>query len=420
VRRRLFLQRAMASPWALMGMATQASTGPPARVSVRARVVVVGGGFAGSACALMLRQIDPALLVSMIDPNEDYATGPMSNQVIVGERRLASIMLTRAGARRAGVQMVRDRVSAIDAERRVVTLGRGGKLRYDRLVLAPGIRFLTERVEGYDAGAALRMPHGWTNGAQVQLLARQLRAMRNGGVLAISVPAGLFRCPPGPYERASLIAHFLQRHKPRSKVLIFDANNQFPKQALFTAAWEELYAGLIEWIPPGQGGAISRVDPSTLTLFSSSGAHAVAVANVIPPQAPGQLAPDTGLASDHGWCPIEPLSFESTLRPGIHVIGDACIAGAMPKAGSAAVSQAEQCARAIVALLAGREAPTPRLTSVCYSAVAPGKTLHIGGQYQLLGGAIVSLPTMPYTFDAQQAIEARAWYRRIRTAAFGG
>ncbi len=165
------------------------------------------------------------------------------------------------------------------------------------------------------------------------------------------------RCPPGPYERASLVAEFLAKHKPRSKVLIFDANNRFPRQDAFTTAWKEIYGDRIEWIPVTEGGAVERVDVRTNTLYTASGAHHVAVANVIAPQAPGAFALDAGLASGHGWCPVDPTTFESMNVPRVHVIGDACIADAMPKAASAALSQATQCAAAIVARFANR-APT--------------------------------------------------------------
>ena len=265
--------------------------------------------------------------------------------------------MSRAGVRRAGIRLVGDRVAAIDVGAHQVRLQTGRALPFDRLVVAPGIRFLWHKPEGYDAAAAQSMPHAWQAGDQTQRLAAQLRAMDDGGVVAISVPSGLMRCPPAPYERASLIAYFLARHKPRSKLLILDSNNHFPRQDLFTGAWQSLYPGIIEWIASTQDGAVVRVDTANMTLYTANAAHRVAVANVIPPQAPGQIAADAGLASDHGWCPVAPHSFESQLIPGVHVIGDACIADAMPKSGSAAVSQARQCAGAIVALLAGREVP---------------------------------------------------------------
>ena len=323
MRRREFLRRGALAA----GAASWQARGSCAAVDAP-RVVIIGAGFAGGACALQLRRVNPSLHITLIDPDLRYVTCPMSSAVLVDLRSMGSITVTRAGMRRAGVHYRGERVTAIDPGKRRVRLRGGGEIGYDRLVVAPGIRLLFGTPEGYDAAAALRMPHAWQAGAQTQLLAAQLHSMSDGGTVAISVPSGLMRCPPGPYERASLIAHWLKQHRPRSKVLLFDANNQFPRQDLFTAAWQELYPGMIEWIPPAEGGAVMRVDVRTSTLYTASGAHRVALANIIPPQAPGQLALDAGLASGHGWCPVKPASFESELMDNVHVIGDACIAGA--------------------------------------------------------------------------------------------
>jgi sulfide dehydrogenase [flavocytochrome c] flavoprotein chain len=388
-----------------------------------ARVVIVGGGFAGGGCALQLRLLNAQIRVTLIDGEIDYTTCPMSNAVLAELRTLGSITTTRGGLKGAGIEVLRDRVTAIDAQRRRVRLLGGHSLAYDRLIVAPGIRLLFGRPEGYDQAAANLMPHAWQAGAQTQLLAQQLRALPDGGVVAISVPGGLMRCPPGPYERASLIAYWLRTHRPRSKVLIFDANNHFPRQDVFSAAWQEHFPGMIEWIPPGDGGEITRVDARSLTLFSSSGAHKVSVANVIPPQAPAELAPAAGLASAHGWCPVRPQSFESELAPAVHVIGDACIAGAMPKSASAALSQALQCAAAVAAALADREPPAPQLSSVCYSQLAPDAALAMRAHFAVTENDIRQLPAAPgessAAFDVAQAQEALAWYTQIRTQSFG-
>ena len=415
MKRRGFLQRGALAAAGLMAGAGRAAT----RAAGRRKVAIVGGGFAGSACALHLRQLDPAIEISLIDPVERYATCPMSNEVIAGMRGMASITLSRAGLRRAGVSVINDRVTAIDAPRRELRLAAGGTLTFDRLVVAPGIRFLWDRIDGYDENAAQKMPHAWKAGPQTLLLAAQLRRMADGGVVAISVPSGLLRCPPGPYERASLIAHYLRQHKPRSKVLILDANNSFPKQAQFTDAWNTLYPGMIEWIPVIEDGAVVRVDTATMSLYTAANSHRVAVANVIPPQAPGDLAPAAGLSSDHGWCPINPDSFESTLVPGVHVIGDACIADAMPKSASAAVSQAQRCATAVAAMLSGREAPAPVFDSICYSMLAPQQALAFPGHFHVTDGRIVaeqgaSVPASP----AQESLAAQRWYAAIRRNAF--
>jgi sulfide dehydrogenase [flavocytochrome c] flavoprotein subunit len=428
-RRRCLQLTALAAAYGVSGLSL--ATSP--RAQPKARVVIVGAGFAGSACALHLRRLDPSIEVTLIDPVEHYATCPMSNEVLAGLRDLASITVARDGVRRAGVKLVRERVDGIDASGRSVRLASGRALPYDRLVVAPGIRFLWNKIEGYDEAATRVMPHAWQAGAQTQRLAAQLRAMDNGGVVAISVPSGLMRCPPAPYERASLIAQYLSQHKRRSKLLIFDSNNHFPKQDLFTDAWQSLYPGVIEWIAPTEDGAIVRVDTASMTLYSGNAAHPVAVANIIPPQAPGQIAADAGLASGHGWCPIAPATFESQLIGHVHVIGDACIADAMPKAASAAVSQARQCAIAIVALLAGQEVPEPGFDSVCYSMLGPARAIAIHARFNIEQGRIVALesPAAPTvtastgtaaaaSAGAQQAREAQRWYRGIRAETFGG
>lgn len=386
------------------------------------RVVVIGGGFGGSACALYLRRLAPGIAVTLVDPETHYVTCPLSNDVIAGMRELGGLTTTRDGLRRSGVTVVPDRVEAIDAPARRLRLATGADVGFDRLVLAPGIRFLTHRIDGYDDATAERMPHAWQAGEQTLRLATQLRAMRDGGVVAISVPQGLIRCPPAPYERASLIAEYLKRRKPRSKILIFDANNHFPKQDLFVAAWEELYPGMVEWIAPSAGGAIDKVDSRTMTLWAGGAAHRVDVANVIPPQAPAPLAADAGLAAEHGWCPVDPRTFQSQLQDAIHVIGDACIADDMPKSGSAAVSQARQCARALVALLGDREPPPPRFDSVCYSLVAGNRGIRIARRYRLLRGRISVVEPAATADEDPAAVPAAAalWYRRIRIQAFGG
>jgi sulfide dehydrogenase [flavocytochrome c] flavoprotein chain len=392
------------------------------QAGVGAKVLIVGGGFAGASCALALRRLNPTLDVSLADPDDHYFTCPMSNRVLVGLRGMASIRVPRRGLERAGVRYLRDRVIAIDPQARRARLSGGALLAYDRLVMAPGIRFLWGTPQGYDRAAAQLMPHAWAGGAQTEILAAQLRDMRNGGVVAISVPAGLMRCPPGPFERASLIAGFLQRHKPRSKVLIFDSNNRFPKQDAFTHAWETLYPGMIQWIPVVEDGSVVRVDPMRRILYTAHAAHRADVASIIPPQAPHLLAAQVGLASGHGWCPIKPDSFESPLVANVHVIGDACIADPMPKAASAANAQARQCALAIVAALEGREPPAAQFESVCYSMLGSASALAIHGRFRSADGVIEQLPALEDADSVspeQEAQNADAWYARIVADSFG-
>jgi sulfide dehydrogenase [flavocytochrome c] flavoprotein subunit len=240
-------------------------------------------------------------------------------------------------------------------------------------------------------------------------------------VVVISVPAGPMRCPPGPFERASLMAAYLARRAARAKVLIFDANNHFPRQDAFSAAWQELYPGTIEWIPVTLGGALERVDPERMTLYGARGAQRADLINIIPPQAPAALAVQAGLASDHGWCPVEPATFESTLVPGVHVIGDACIADPMPKSASAAHAQAGQCARALAAAFDGAAPPPPAMDSVCYSLIAPDRALAIRGRFEMHDGVLDSLPDVQGAGSVSEQDEARnaaSWYRRIVAQSF--
>jgi NADPH-dependent 2,4-dienoyl-CoA reductase/sulfur reductase-like enzyme len=405
-----------------LGVASLAAIAPCIARAAKPCVAIVGGGFGGSACALALKRGDPSLDVTLIDPVARYVTCPMSSEVVVGARALDSLTITRDALARAGVRFVQAPANALDADTRTLRLDDGARVPFDACVVAPGIRFLYGTPEGYDEAAAQRMPHAWEAGAQTLRLAELLRAMDDGGTFAISVPAGLMRCPPGPYERASLVAEFLARHKPRSKVLIFDANNRFPREEAFAAAWKALYGERIEWVPVTEGGAVVRVDVRTSTLHTSSGAHRVALANVIPPQGPGTFALDAGLASGHGWCPIHPVTFESTNVPHVHVIGDACIADAMPKAASAALSQAKQCAAAILARFSNREAPAPALDSVCYSALALDRSLAIHARFRVEREHFVAEPAAadaPSAVSAEERAASAAWYRAIRRSAFG-
>ena len=423
VRRRTALGLAVG---AVAAAALGGSSRARGRARARARVLVIGGGFAGGACALELRRLDPSLDVEIIDPEERYVSCPMSNEVLVKLRTLESLRIARAGLEQRGVRVIRDRAKAIDARRRLVTLERGAARSYERLVLAPGIRFLWGRPQGYTEAVAQRMPHAWQAGAQTLVLAAQIASLRAGGVVAISVPAGPMRCPPGPFERASLIAGYLKPRNARAKVLIFDANNRFPKQDVFTEAWRELYPGMIEWIPVVSGGAVERVDPASMTLHTAQGSQRADVINIIPPQAPAEIAADAGLAEGHGWCPVEAPTFASTLAPDIHVIGDACIADPMPKAASSASSQARCCARAIAAALGGAgaraSAAGASLESVCYSLLAPDRALSIRARFEIKDGAIERLAPAdePGASPAQSALAAEQWFARLKLDSFGG
>jgi NADPH-dependent 2,4-dienoyl-CoA reductase/sulfur reductase-like enzyme len=390
------------------------------------RVVVVGGGFAGATCARVLKKLEPRLDVSLVEPNATFTACPFSNGVVAGLRELRQQQFGYDAVKREGVTLAQTSATAVDAATRSVTLGDGGRLAYDRLVLAPGIDLNWTGLPGYDEAAAEKMPHAWKAGPQTQLLRRQLEAMEDGGLVVMSAPANPFRCPPGPYERASLIAHYLKTKKPKSKLLLLDAKDAFSKQRLFQNAWAQLYPGLIEWVPLSQGGKVTSVDPSSMTFVTDFARHKAAVGNVIPPQRAAAIAARAGVANQAGWCPVEPVSFESTLQPGIHVLGDAAIMGAMPKSAFAANAQAKVCAAAIVAKLAGRPPAEPRLVNTCYSLVAPDYGISIAGVYRPDKGQLADIPgaggVSPLDADAafrtQEALYAEGWFRTITSEVF--
>jgi NADPH-dependent 2,4-dienoyl-CoA reductase/sulfur reductase-like enzyme len=294
-------------------------------------------------------------------------------------------------------------------------------------VLSPGIDFRWNAIQGYDEAAAKLMPHAYAGGEQIALLRRQLEEMPDGGLVVISSPVTPSRCPPAPYERAALIAHYLKTKKPRSKVIVLDAKDSFTMQKLFENAWKALYSDMVEWVPVGSGGGLASVDAKTRTLSTDFDKYEAAVANVIPPQIAGKVAAIAGVADRTGWCPVDPVTFESKLKPNIHVIGDAAIAGAMPRSASAAGSQAKLCAAAVAALLLGKTPAAPTLTSSCFSLLAPDYAISqrgtyrvIDGQYQESDPGIVASPVVaPAETRSAEAKEAAAWYADITAAVFG-
>ncbi|HYC02622.1 MAG TPA: NAD(P)/FAD-dependent oxidoreductase [Azospirillaceae bacterium] len=345
------------------------------------RVVVVGGGFGGATAARLIRRLDPAIRVTLVERARTYTTCPMSNLVLAGARPLEENVFTYKALEKEGIKVVRAEAAAVDAGARAVVLADGTKLPFDRAILAPGIDFRYDAVQGFSEAAAERMPHAWKAGAQTTLLRRQLEAMDDGGTVVISVPGNPYRCPPGPYERASLIAHYLAARKPRSKILILDGKDNFSKQTLFENAWAARYPNMIQWISKTDGGAVTSVDPKALTAETDFGTMRGDVFNLIPPQTAGRVAVASGATDKGGWCPVDPVTFESRLLPGVHVIGDATVAAPMPKSATAATSQAHIAAQAVVDLLRGRTPPTPILANTCYSLAAPDYGISVTGVY---------------------------------------
>jgi sulfide dehydrogenase [flavocytochrome c] flavoprotein chain len=397
-----------------------------ARAEASARVVVIGGGFGGASCARALRKADPKLDVTLIEPNTTFTSCPLSNEVIAGLRDIAAQQFTYDKIAAEGVRVIAQAATTIDPQARKVTLTDGSTLSYERLVLSPGIDLDFKAVQGYGEAAADKMTHAWKAGPQTLLLKRQIEAMDDGGVVAIAVPANPMRCPPAPYERASLIAHYLKAHKPRSKVLILDAKDTFSQQKLFEQAWAALYGGMIERISISQGGRVTEVNATERTIITEFGNYTPEVANIIPPQKAGRIAAAAGAVDHTGWCPIDPMTFASTLVPDIHVIGDACLGGGIPKSAAAAQAQGKACAAIITAQLAGKTPETPTLTGVCYNTVAPGYAFSLAGVYQPKGdifaeieGGGTSPVDAPLDIRAKEAQAATDWYKTTTVNAFG-
>jgi sulfide dehydrogenase [flavocytochrome c] flavoprotein subunit len=354
------------------GASLAALAARPARSESRARVVVVGGGIAGATVAKYLATSSARPEVTLVEPKQRYTTCFFSNLYLAGTRSLESLTHGyEALAGRYGINIVHDVAKTIDPVAKTVALGGGGKLSYDRAVVAPGIAFKYGAIEGYDEAAAQIIPHAWNAGAQTELLRRQLESMDDGGVFVIVAPPNPFRCPPGPYERASLVAYYFKQFKPRSKILILDAKDTFFEQDLFEDGWSRHYPGMIEWLPAQFTNGIKSVDVKTRKIKTGGETFSASVANIIPAQIAGELAQRAGLADQTGWCPINPITFESNFHSGIHVIGDATNAGDMPKSAFVANSQAKACAFAIASALTGSEVMTPHLFNTCFTLLAP-------------------------------------------------
>ena len=390
------------------------ATVAPAVIGVaRPRVAVVGGGFGGATCARYLNAYDPDVHVTLIDPATTYVTCPMSNRVVAAQLPPEAITFP---LHHVANEHVAAHAVAVDARKRLVVTAEGA-VPYDRVVLAPGIELVYEAIDGAPGGFL----HAWRGGAQAVELRDAIRGMRPGGVFAIAVPDNPYRCPPGPYERASLVAEHFLEHNPRAKILILDAKDAFTKQALFEEAWRLRYPGMIEWLPRRESGTVVAVrDGVFVTDFDE---HAVDVGNLVPPQRAAGIARD--FDEGRGWCSVDPTTFESTVAPGVHVVGDAIEATPMPKSAFAANNQAKACAAAVVALLRDRPPPAPFMMNTCYSLAASDYGFSISGVYDVAEGAIRTRTAGQSPLGAgadvreREAHHAGDWYHAITRDTFG-
>ncbi len=412
---------AAASP-ALFGSAAIAKGG--------GKVVIVGGGAGGATVARILKSDAPQLDVTLVETQPIYTTCFNSNHYFGGFRTFASLQHSYDGLRKLGITVAIDTASAIDPAKKAVTLASGATLAYDRLVLSPGIDFKYEAIEGYSPEAALILPHAWKAGSQTLLLMHQLEEMEDGGVVVMAVPDNPYRCPPGPYERACMIAHFLKTKKPKSKLVIFDAKRTFSKQPAFEEAFAKYYDGIIDLNLTNEidDFRVVRVDPKTKEVVTKSGTRLkAAVANIIPPQKAGVIAFAAGCA-DGDWCPIDPDNFASSKVKDTYVLGNSSIATEMPKSAFSANSQGKSVAANILAELAGAERYPARYRNTCWSLLAADDSIKVGASYkpeekdgkEILeaSGGFVSHPGETAEVRKENYLEGRAWYYAIIADAF--
>ena len=404
----------------------------------KASVVVVGGGFGGATAAKYLKKMDPALDVTLVERLKTYTSCPLSNEILTGHGKIEDLQTGYDGLAKRGVKVMFDDAIGIDAAAKTVKLNSGTTLKYDALVLSPGIDFNYGAVEGYSEQLAnTSHPHAWKAGPQTLALKKQIEAIPDGGVFVLSVPPKPFRCPPGPYERASLVASYFKHHgKHKSKVLILDANDSFSKKGLFEQAWKMHYNGMIQWVPGAEGGKVTKMDAQTNTAFTDFGEYKADVLNIIPPHHAGAIAKNAGLANAQGWCEVDMLTMESAVQKDIWVIGDACIHGDLPvydapKSAHIANTQAKVAAGAIIAKLNGVPAPEPFFVNTCYSTVADDWGFSVVHIYRVEGGKLVYIKEAGGISPVNMADEAQlklqrklesryvvGWFKNIMADAF--
>jgi NADPH-dependent 2,4-dienoyl-CoA reductase/sulfur reductase-like enzyme len=389
----------------------------------RPRVVVIGAGYAGATAAKYIRMwSEGGIDVTLVEPNDSFISCPISNLVIGGSKTMADITTPYDNlVKRHGVQMVKDRVASIDAARRIVKLAGGSELPYDRLIVSPGVDFMWDSLPGMSKpGAQDKVLHAWKAGAQTVALRKQLEAMPDGGVFAMSIPLAPYRCPPGPYERACQVADYFSKAKPKSKVLILDANDDVTsKGPLFKKAWAERYKGIVEYRPKHN---LVDVDAASNTLkFEFNDDLKAHVLNVIPNMRAGDVAVNAGLATaNKRWCEVDFLTFESKAAPNVHVLGDAIqIAPAMPKSGHMANQHGKACAAAVIALLTGKQVnPMPIYNNTCYSFVSAEDVVHVSSvhRYDADKKTMLAVAGSGGVSSAANELEGRyalAWARNI-------
>ena len=402
-------------------LAAAGTIAAPAIAQAKPRVVVVGGGPGGATVAkYVARDSGGAIHVTLVEPAKEFVTCFHSNLYLGDFRPYDSIKHSYAGLTKYGITLVQEPAALINRDTRTVRLASQVSLPYDKLVIAPGIDIKFDSVPGYSEAASEQMPHAWKPGAQTQLLKKQLDALNDGALIVMIAPPNPYRCPPGPYERISMMAHVLKAkgHK-NSKIIIVDPKPNFSKQALFMEGWEKHYPGMVEWQDPKMSGGLKEVDPKTLTVKTGLADYKAQLVNVIPAQMAGAIARSAGLADGSGFCPIKPESMQSTIDPNIYVVGDACIPGDMPKSAFSANSQAKVAAMMIRGELAKQPTFPARYTNTCWSLIETDDTVKVGGRYEPKDGKIVAVETFisktgeDADLRKQTQAENMGWYQGI-------
>jgi sulfide dehydrogenase [flavocytochrome c] flavoprotein subunit len=419
INRRTFLSTAAA-------VSATLATPMIARAQSMPRVVVVGGGAGGATAAKYIaRDSNGAIDVTLIEPTRSYYTCFFSNLYIGGFYEFDDLGHTYGNlASSYGINVVHDWATGVDRDAKTVSLAGGGAVPYDRLVLSPGIDFIEDSVPGWSLAAQGKMPHAYKGGTQTQLLKAQVEAMPEGGTFAMVAPPNPYRCPPGPYERISMVAHMLKNTNPTAKILVVDPKESFSKQGLFEDGWQRHYPGMITRIGPDFGGDIVEVDPDAMTVSIDGVVENVDVCNVIPAQQAGLIAHSAGI-TDGNWAPVSAYDMSSKVDPEIHVLGDSAAQGAMPKSGFSANSQAKVCANAVIAALTDARAFPPRFANTCWSLIETDDGVKVGATYEASDEGIVS--TSSFISEVGETPETRAetyreslgWYDAIVEDMFG-
>lgn len=410
----------------VVGAAAGVLAAPSIVRAARPRVVVIGGGAGGATAARYIaRDSEGAIDVILVEASKHYYTCFFSNLYLGGFRDYASIGHSYGKlATEYGINVVHDWAMGIDTAAKRVSLASGASLGYDKLVLSPGIDIKYESVEGYSVDTQDTMPHAWESGTQVQLLKARVENMREGGTFIMVPPPNPYRCPPGPYERVSMIAHIFKQRNPTAKIIVLDPKPKFSKQALFQEGWEKHYSGMIEWIPSDVHGGIVRVDPEKLEVVTDFDTFRADAATVIPAQKAGAIADAAGV-TDGDWVPIVPASMASRANPDIYVLGDASIASAMPKSGFAANSQAKVAANAIRGELTDSKVFEPRYANTCWSLIAENDGVKIGASYKPGETELEEMDSFISQTGEDAALrkatyeESQSWYSSIVTDIFG-